>query len=392
MNKTEKEIIKDRINAYIKDNLSKLIDLSMEICRIPSPTGYEGEKSAFLLNRLVKSGDVEANIDEAGNVICIYNGSKGQSGKLTAVTAHIDTVFPRETDIKPQIKGNRIYAPSIIDNSVNVASLVFIIEMLGKLDIILPKGILFAFNVGEEGLGNLKGMRFIMDNRKNMIDAVVAVDGGYDTVVDKAVGSRRYSLRIKTEGGHSWKNFGRENAIVHAAKIVNKIYEIKVPENPKTTYNVGLIKGGISVNTIAQNAEILLDFRSESKECLERLVSDYEKIVCEIKTGYESSPKGKVEIESMLLGERPCGVEFNNPLPGLIEKIRKEKGINTRFESGSTDANIPLSMGIPAISFGVGIGAGMHTKEEYLELDSLRTGLEILASFILELSYTGVIL
>jgi tripeptide aminopeptidase len=192
----------------------------------------------------------------------------------------------------------------------------------------------------------------------------------------------RYRLEINTEGGHSWSNFGNENAILHAARLIDRLYKINVPKEPKTTYNVGLINGGISVNTIAQNAEMMLDFRSEEGSCLEQLIKEYERILLAV----HDNSYDKVSRESKLIGERPCGINYHNPYPEIIEAVREDMGMVTEFASGSTDANIPMSMGIPAISFGVGKGFGSHTTEEYLEIDSLETGLEHLIRFILEVA------
>lgn len=403
--KTEKK----RITTYIKENISSLINLTEEICRISSPTGYEGKKAHFIYDRFTEE---QVSIDDAGNVLYLYNNigfgdsnnhsnsksnkhnngdskkhgnneySIGESSRIIVFAAHIDTVFPASMEIKPEIRDNKLYAPSVLDNSVNVAALLFIIDMFKKLNIKLKKSILFAFNVGEEGLGNLKGIRHIMEKWKGNIDGVIAVDGGYEKIVNKAVGSMRYKVETNTEGGHSWDNFGNENAILHAARLTERVYEINVPKEPKTTYNVGFINGGISVNTIAQNAEMLLDFRSEEGSYLELLTKEYEKILLDVCDKYN----GEVRMKSEQIGERPCGINFYNPYSEIIKAIRKEMSMTTDFTSGSTDANIPLSMGIPAISFGIGKGFGSHTTEEYLEIDSLETGLEHLLRFIFVVS------
>jgi tripeptide aminopeptidase len=372
------EIEKERIKDYIKKNIPSLINLTEEICRIPSPTGQEEKKAHSIFDRLSED---QVSIDEVENVLYLHNNID-ESNRIIVVAAHIDTVFPDNIEIKPEIRDNKLYAPSVLDNSVNVAALLFIIEMFNKLNINFKKGILFAFNVGEEGLGNLKGIRHIVDKWKSNIDGVIAVDGGYEKIVNKAVGSMRYRLEINTEGGHSWSNFGNENAILHAARLIDRLYKINVPKEPKTTYNVGLINGGISVNTIAQNAEMMLDFRSEEGSCLEQLIKEYERILLAV----HDNSYDKVSRESKLIGERPCGINYHNPYPEIIEAVREDMGMVTEFASGSTDANIPMSMGIPAISFGVGKGFGSHTTEEYLEIDSLETGLEHLIRFILEVA------
>jgi hypothetical protein len=196
------EIEKERIKDYIKKNIPSLINLTEEICRIPSPTGQEEKKAHSIFDRLSED---QVSIDEVENVLYLHNNID-ESNRIIVVAAHIDTVFPDNIEIKPEIRDNKLYAPSVLDNSVNVAALLFIIEMFNKLNINFKKGILFAFNVGEEGLGNLKGIRHIVDKWKSNIDGVIAVDGGYEKIVNKAVGSMRYRLEINTEGGHSlWR-------------------------------------------------------------------------------------------------------------------------------------------------------------------------------------------
>jgi acetylornithine deacetylase/succinyl-diaminopimelate desuccinylase-like protein len=290
--------------------------------------------------------------------------------------AHIDTVFNQLDTITPAITGNILAAPSCGDNSSSVAGLLFFIRMMRELSIVLPTGILFAFNVGEEGLGNLKGMRHIMTKWQNRISEVIAVDCTFDTFVNVAVGSRRYAVSVEAEGGHSWMHFGNDNAIAIAASIISQLYALTVPAQPKTTYNIGTISGGTTVNSIAAHAEFTVDLRSESMAELEQLDTAFKAILAQAQTP-------KIKITHTILGERPCsnGV-LNAEIYDRITNIRRRKNLETVFVSASTDANIPLSQGIPAISFGFCRSHGEHTVHETLELDTLMPGILQMAEFM----------
>ncbi len=366
----------NNIEAYIHKNINYILELAMDICKIPSMTGSEETKAEYIMNKLVEIGCEGAVIDEIGNVL--YTDNTVEDGKLRVYAAHLDTVFHDTLDIKPVIKGNRIYAPSIWDNSINIAALLFSIKLIKDLKITLDQNTLYAFDVGEEGFGNLKGIRHIVESRKNNIDELIAVDLGYDSVINTAAGSKRYSISVKTQGGHSWNDFGNMSAISAAAGIIKSLYELKVPESPKTVYNVGIVKGGTSVNTIAQSCQFDIDLRSEDGKCLKDVDRNFVSLLDKFKNE-------KVDIKCSLTGERPCGIL--SPESGLqkkITEIRKELNLKEKFRSGSTDANIPLSMGIPAISFGVCNGGGAHTLEEYIETDTLETGIKHLLYFMLK--------
>ncbi|NLB42406.1 MAG: M20/M25/M40 family metallo-hydrolase, partial [Clostridiales bacterium] len=311
-------------------------------------------------------------------------GSSVPENGVVVFSAHIDTVFQDIWEINPVIKEGKIYAPSILDNSINVAGQMYCIKILNDLNLEIKKPTLFVFDVGEEGLGNLKGIRHAVDQWKDKIEAVIALDLGYESVVDTAVGSRRYAVTVQTEGGHSWGDFGNHSAILYASKIIDDIYNVKVPENHKTTYNVGIIKGGTTINTIAQDVEIAVDLRSIDETSLEQLYKKFMNII-------DKHKSDQVRISIRTLGERPCGKTSHNS--DLIKKIietRKEFGLALNFNASSTDANYPISLGIPSVSFGVGIGKGVHTLDEYLIAESVKTGMKHLMSFVNK--YIGFIL
>ncbi len=362
------------VQSYIREHAREVVDLICTISSIPSPTGRTEKKAAWVLQYLKNLGIQNAYIDEVGNVIYPHELSKTE--KFPLYNAHIDTVFNQLDTITPRIDGNILAAPSCGDNSASVAGLLFLIKMIRDLHITLPAGILFAFNVGEEGLGNLSGIRHIMTQWKDRLSEVVAVDCSFDTAVNLAVGSRRYAVTIDAEGGHSWMHFGNDNAIAIASSIISRLYGMTVPKQPRTTYNVGTISGGTTVNSIAANATFTLDLRSESMDELEKLDAAVKKII-------RNATTDKIHITQQLLGERPCsnGI-LKSELYDRYEAVRKAQGLPTVWQSGSTDANIPLHLGIPGISFGICRSHGEHTIHETLEIDTIAPGLQQMADFM----------
>lgn len=367
--------IENKINEYARNNEKELIELLTVITSLPSPTGNEAAKAEKILSILQGWGAVEAYIDAAGNVVYPYGLQAGR--KSPVYGAHIDTVFNNVPVIKPKITGNVFAAPSCGDNSANVASLLFFIHMALSLHLTLPDGAFFLFNVGEEGQGNLKGIRHFMAEHAAEVSEMVAVDCNSDSFINVAVGSRRYEIAIQAEGGHSWGNFGNDNAIAIAAGIIWKLYDLDVPKAPKTTYNVGTIEGGSTVNSIAEHVAFKVDLRSESKVELARIDAKFHELL-------DAARDSKITITETFLGERPCSSgATNEAMCSRLSRLRAAHGLETTFKSASTDANIPLSLGIPAISFGTCIGRRPHSVYENLDLDSLVPGFIQLASFIL---------
>ena len=362
------------ITAYISNHQDDFMALLRRIISIPSPTGQEGDKAAWVLQYLHDLGESQAYIDEAGNVLCPCQINGHETFPL--YNAHIDTVFSKDTDLTVRVDGSILASPSCGDNSAGVAGLLFIIAMIRRLGLTLPQGALFAFNTGEEGLGNLKGMRQIMKDWHGRIADVLAVDCTYDQVVDIPVGSRRYTVTVATEGGHSWMHFGKTNAIAVAASIIEGIYALTVPATPRTTYNVGTISGGTTVNSIAAGASFTVDLRSESQGELTRLDEAFKALLKKAQT-----PDAAISLT--LIGERPCSSGLRADAQcSRITAIRRAYGLETAFISGSTDANIPLSLGVPALSFGICRSHGEHTVKETLELDTVETGLAMLAEYM----------
>ena len=362
---------------YIDDHAAEAQQLLMDLAQIPAPSNHEERRAEFCLNWLRSRGAEGAYIDEALNVIYPI-GDTGEND-LMVFMAHSDVVFPDTAPLPLRVENGRIYCPGVGDDTANAVALLTAAGYIAEQKL-SPKncGVLLVINSGEEGLGNLKGSRKILEDFGHRVKEFVTFDGNANVVVTKAVGSRRYRVTVKTEGGHSYARFGAPNAIAQLSRLIARLYEVKVPDIGRTTYNVGTISGGTSVNTIAQNAEMLFEFRSDEREGLAILQTDFDRIV-------EEFLASGVQIETEVVGDRPCGLDVDNSALArrAAEAVRAHYGFEVGFGVGSTDCNIPLSMGIPAICPGCVLGAGAHTREEYVEIDSLLPGLKVAAQLIL---------
>ena len=365
------------ILQYIDTHAESAQQLLMDLAQIPAPSNHEERRAEFCLNWLRSRGAEGAYIDEALNVIYPI-GDTGEND-LMVFMAHSDVVFPDTALLPLRVENGRIYCPGVGDDTANAVALLtaagYIAEQKRS-----PKscGVLLVINSGEEGLGNLKGSRKILEDFGHRVKEFVTFDGNANAVVTRAVGSRRYRVTVKTEGGHSYARFGAPNAIAQLSQLIARLYEVKVPDIGRTTYNVGTISGGTSVNTIAQSAEMLFEFRSDEREGLAIMQANFDAIVEEFRAS-------GVQIQTEVVGDRPCGLDVDNSALALraAEAVRAHYGFDPQFSCGSTDCNIPLSMGIPAICPGCVLGAGAHTREEYVEIDSLRPGLKVAAQLIL---------
>ena len=368
------------ILEYIDNHRQEGYDLLLELAQIPAPSNHEEKRAAFCKAWLASQGAEGVYIVDALNVI--YPIGCTDSNDLVVFMAHSDGVFP-DTDLLPLIiDGDRICCPGVGDDTANVAALLMTAKYISR-EKLVPKdrGMLIVINSGEEGLGNLKGSRKIMDNFGHRVREFVTLDGRTSSCVNRAVGSRRYRIEVDTEGGHSYADFGNRNAIATLASMIEKLYAVKVPSLGKTTYNVGKISGGTSVNTIAQHAEMLYEFRSDERDALNMMQEHLDNIV-------QAYREMGASVTVSLVGERPCGAPVDEVK--MAEMIsRAEKAAHRRYghglnlRSGSTDCNIPLSMGIPSLSLGCYRGAGAHTREEYVEASSLHAGLEFAFDLIL---------
>lgn len=356
--------------------IARVLDLAVTIQQIPAPTFGEGQRAEFIRDRFQIEGLQSIEMDSMGNVLGCFPG-RGEKHPLV-VSAHLDTVFPFDTDLQVRREEDKIFGPGIGDNSLGLAGLFGLLWVLRDRN---PSGLAgdlwFAANVGEEGLGDLRGMRAIVQRFGEHVLAYIILEGmALGEIYHRALGVRRYRVKVRTAGGHSWIDYGRPSAIHELAGIVTRLTQLKVPSRPRSSYNVGVIAGGTSVNTIASDAHLELDLRSEGAGALDNLVSQVEQIVKEAEL-----PGVKVTME--LIGKRPAGkLASTHPLVRLAQQALKKQNLQSDLTIGSTDANIPLSQGLPAVTIGLSTGFGAHTRNEYIQTQPLANGLAQLVDLV----------
>lgn len=365
---------------WFLDHIEEILEENITITKIPSPSWDEIETAQYLEKRFKQLGLAEVQIDSALNVIGWHRG-KGQ-GPVIMLAAHHDTVFPRETDLTVTRKDGRLYGPGIRDNSFGVTSMIWLIEALKHFQIELPGDLLVVATSGEEGLGDLKGMKEAVKNYHDEVDYVLAIDGGLGGLVTGGITSRRFLVTVETGGGHSFGNFGVASAVHSLAKMIAQIAELEVPREPKTTYNVGVIEGGTSVNTIAATASFLLDMRSTRREELEKLEEKVMSIISEV----EKADQVQVKID--LKGDRPGGqTSLDHPLVQTIRKIQSDLGLPNQTHFSSTDANVAMAYDLPAVCFGCAHGGNAHRTDEWLQIEGIDLGLSAFFEIVLALMH-----
>jgi len=371
--------LSEHIKKYIEEHREEAYQLLTELAKIPAPSNHEEKRAAFCKEWLEKQGAEGVYVDEALNVI--YPVGCTEDNPLMVFMAHIDVVFPATEELPLVVEDGKIKCPGVGDDTANVVALLMVAKYIAEHKL-QPRdcGILLVANSGEEGLGDLKGSRKIMQDFGSRVREFVTFDGTARAVVDTAVGSHRYLVEINTEGGHSYSKFGNRNAIAYMASLIDTLYQIKVPK-PGTTYNVGTISGGTSVNTIAQHAEMLYEYRSKDRDALEEMKKHFEAAIEFYRT------KG-VEVKVTQMGNRPCSGEVDEKRHQELKDraaavLKRHFDVDAPMVSGSTDCNIPLSMGIPSVCVGCVIGVGAHTREEYVEIDSLFPGYHVAFEMIL---------
>lgn len=356
----------------------------IELCEIPAPTFEEGVRAEDIVRRMKAYGLTDVTIDDIGNVIGFRPG-KG-NGPVLAIGAHMDTVFPAGTDVTVRQEGNRYYGPGIGDNSSGLRALLQIIRSLNKADIQTEGDIYFVATVGEEGLGDIRGSKHFVATHK--IDGFLAIDNTeIGRILRGAVGSHRYRVTIEGPGGHSYGNFGEVGSAIHAMCIAgNMIAHLKTPSDPKTTFTIGTIKGGTSVNTIAPSCTVEIDMRSLDNDALLKIEAEilacFDKAVAEENAIWGiTDPAKQVKWKKEGIGDRPAGMRpadcpvlqvSRSALEALGQKL-------TNYGVSSTDANAPVSMGIPAtcLSSG-GIQYKCHTIHEYFDKVDIHLGPQLL--------------
>src|SRR5271165_5306845 len=383
----------------------QLTQWQMEMARIPAPPFGESARAAWLAERFREVGLDDVRIDDVGNVFGMHPGFMGYGfgRRYVALSAHIDTVFPANTPLNIRQQGSRIYGPGVSDNGAGVAALLGIAALLRSVRGRHALPFVFIGNVGEEGEGDLRGMRHIFSTPrwKDSIAYSLVLDGaGADTIVAEALGSRRFEVIVRGPGGHSWSDFGAPNPIVILAKAIETFAATPVPTTPKSTFNIGVIRGGTSVNSIPESASMKVDIRSTSMTEMERLeqslrtalnraVED-ETMAAEMRSSAQKRPAG-VSCEIVVIGNRPAGeLPAGARILQVVRAVDSQLNNAAQVQRASTDANIPLSLGREAVAIGGGgSGGGAHTLQEWFDSNGRELGLKRILLTMLALAGVG---
>ena len=360
----------------MNNSIQPLLDLAIAIQQIPAPTFHEADRARFVRARFAEEGLQDVEIDTAGNVYARLGSAHAQQKPLI-VSAHLDTVFPGNVDLSVRREPERILAPGLGDNSLGVAGLFGLLWALRERGLSLPGDLWLVANVCEEGLGNLRGMRALVDRFGSNPLAFLVIEGmALGQIYQRGLGVQRFRLSVRTAGGHSWIDYGQPSAIHELTALSTRIIALEMPRQPRTTLNVGILAGGSSVNTIAAEAMLELDLRSESAAALEGVVRQVRDIV-------HSVQKPGVSIELETIGQRPSGeLPADHPLVKLAQNCLRSVGIESHLNIGSTDANLPLSLGYPSITVGLTTGGKAHSVYEYINIAPLEKGVEQLVKLV----------
>ena len=353
---------------FLKADDERTLKDQIELTEIPAPPFKEAVRAQEYQKRLKALGLVDARIDAEGNVIAVRKGSG--NGPVLVLSAHLDTVFPEGTDVKVKIKGNRYEAPGIYDDGRGLASLLSVMRALNQTGLKTVGDIMFVGTVGEEELGDLRGVKALFRDNKG-IDGFISLDGlDIGRIVNQATGSRRSRIIYTGPGGHSFSAFGLPSATHALGRAIAKISEVRTTDEPKTTFTVGTLKGGTSVNAIAAEAELGLDMRSNSAAELKKL-EDRIMVLAREAADEENKrwdKKDVIKVEFKLVGDRPAGAgQMDSPLVNSARRAVATVGGEVKsIAASSTDSNLPISLGIPAVTLGSGgQGGGQHGPGEW---------------------------
>lgn len=380
-----------RAFEFLREIEPQTIEEQIKITEIPAPTFKEAKRAEYFRQRFTELGLQNVRIDKAGNAI---GERPGKSNKTTLVlAAHLDTVFDENTDVRVRREDKVLKAPGISDDGRGLTLLLAIAKALNEARIETDGSIIFVANVAEEGLGDLKGTRHLFNEElKNRITHFISIDGAELKITNQAVGSFRYRTTFKGKGGHSYGAFGLPNPIHALGRLVEKVSRFQVPTKPKTTFNVGKITGGTSVNSIAASATIEIDMRSESPSELAKLDAAYKQVVEQALQEENERWQNAEEltVENLAIGNRPTGTQSPDaPIVQIALATDRSLGIKSELEASSTDSNIPISLGIPAITLdGGGIGRGTHSLNE--SWDSRNSHIGSQRTLIITLAIVGL--
>jgi tripeptide aminopeptidase len=386
--------------AWFRAQETQMAYWQLEMARIPAPPFGEAARAEWLKKRFREIVLTDVHIDEVGNVFGVRDGS---APGFVSLSAHIDTVFPAGTPLNIRQQGTRLYGPGVSDNGAGVAALLAVAAALQSAKISPQAPIVFIGNVGEEGEGDLRGMRHIFANPrwKDSIRYSLVLDGaGSDTIVAEALGSRRFEVIVRGPGGHSWSDFGAPNPIVVLARAIRAFSQASVPASPKTTFNIGVIRGGTSVNSIPESASMRVDIRSTSMAEMERLEASLrrelelaveEETIASERRNPSPRRSAALSYEVVAIGNRPAGeLAPDARMLKVIRAVDAHLGNAAQVQRASTDANIPLSMGREAIAIGGGgTGGGAHTLQEWFDCSGRELSLKRILLTLLALAGVG---
>lgn len=383
--------------AWLRNREPDFADWQVSISRIAAPPFAETARGDWLLERFRELGLEGIHRDEVGNVLAFLGNS---SRPCIALTAHLDTVFPAGTPLNVKQQGTRLYGPGVSDNGAGLTALLAVASAIRNCGVKPSLPLLFIGNVGEEGEGDLRGMRHIFSASrfKDLILQSLVLDGaGSDTIVSEALGSRRFEVIVRGPGGHSWSDFGAPNPILVLATAIHEFAQTPIPASPKTTFNVGIIRGGTSVNSIPESASMRVDIRSTSMVEMERLESALhlaldKAVEKESRANARRGPQRPrpygLTCEVVPIGNRPAGeLDTSARILQVIRAVDAHINNAAQIQRASTDANIPLSLGREAIAIGGGgSGGGAHTLQEWFDCTGRELGLKRILLTLLALA------
>lgn len=362
-------------------NADAITEEQIRICSIPAPPFGEQERAEYLSRKFAELGLTEVEIDEEGNCIGLLRGASLRP--LFVVSAHLDTVFSKGTDFTVSRRDQKLFAPGIADDGCGLVALLALAQAIKQEQIPLAGSILFVGTVGEEGEGNLRGVRYFFTKGRwaSQVDAFLSFDGpGLDRITNRALGSRRYRVDFTGPGGHSWGDFGLPNPVHAMGRAIARLAAYPAPKDPRTTFNVGRVEGGTSVNAIPAQASMEVDLRSAAANELQRLDAFFRRAMrdaADEENGHRRG-EGLLKLKLDLIGERPTGeTPADSPLVELAIEATKLLGVQPRLDQSSTDSNLPISLGIPAITLGAGGNSGSsHTLDEWYDPRDRAQGLK----------------
>jgi acetylornithine deacetylase/succinyl-diaminopimelate desuccinylase-like protein len=385
-----------RALRFFETHADAITEEHIRICTIPASPFGEQERAEYLSRKFSELGLTEVEIDEEGNCLGLLEGSS--RSPLIVVSAHLDTVFSKDTNFNVTRRDNKLFAPGIADDGCGLAALLALAQAIQSERIPIEGSILFVGTVGEEGEGNLRGVRHLFTKGRwaKHVDSFLSFDGpGLDRITNEALGSHRYRVEVTGPGGHSWGDFGLPNPVHAIGRAISRLAGYPAPKHPRTTFNVGRVEGGRSVNAIPGEASMEVDLRSAAEAELQRLDAFFRKAMRDAVD--EENVKRRVgdpllKLNVDLIGDRPTGeTPADSPLVELAIEATKMLGVEPRLDQSSTDSNLPISLGIPAITLGAGgSSAFSHSLDEWYDPRGRDLGLK--RGLLVILGTVGIIL